>query len=96
MIFPSDISSLIAEHRGSGVTSPDSRSTHSEDAMRPDIEAKEEAVRKAREHVMDVMRRHSDDPRSKQLIAEALRDAETALTAARADLREAERSASNA
>jgi hypothetical protein len=42
-------------------------------------------VVKARQHVQEIMHRRSDDPRSQQLIHEALREAEAALhTATRA------------
>jgi len=47
--------------------------------MRIDDEGRNETVRRAREHLQDVMRQHSDDPRSQQLISEARRDAEEAL-----------------
>jgi hypothetical protein len=53
-------------------------------------EALRQAVEQARALVQDVMHRESSDPRSQQLIAEALRNAEAALRGARAALAEAE------
>ena len=54
--------------------------------MGSDTEARVDAVEKAREHVNDVMHRQSDDPRSQQLIAQALREAQDTLHRAEDDL----------
>jgi hypothetical protein len=59
--------------------------------MEPGTPTREDKVEQARQHVQDVMRQHSDDPRSQQLIDEALREANLALRAARAELEQAER-----
>ena len=59
--------------------------------MRTDLAAREAAVVRARQHVQDIMHRHSDDARSQQLIHEALREAEAALRTASADLEQAKK-----
>jgi hypothetical protein len=57
--------------------------------MNPDVEALEGAVARAREHVQDVMRRQTDDPRSRQLLDQALREANAALRSAKEELERA-------
>jgi len=57
--------------------------------MKPGTHTREDAVERARQHVQDVMRQHSDDPRSQQLIDEALREANVALRTANAELERA-------
>jgi hypothetical protein len=57
--------------------------------MRTDLATNEAAVVKARQHIQDIMHRHSDDPRSQQPIHEALREAESALHTATTKLEQA-------
>lgn len=54
--------------------------------MGSDLTTKQDAVAKARQRVVDIMREHSDDPRSQQLIHETLRVAEAELAAATREL----------